>query len=165
MKGPFPNSDARYARRLKKKTGQPHFTSGPNTLSRIKFRTNNSWQDSVLKHGSDQCASGGNRAIFWFSTKVSNPKDYRILCNCRKRLTSNLDLESKFFLKNRYLRIDELEEYTKNWHSVHVGKRPSDDWATIGIIQRVHHRADFCAAKITNMRELLFSPFCSWSRP
>ncbi|KAI9469310.1 hypothetical protein BDB00DRAFT_264399 [Zychaea mexicana] len=71
----------------------------------------------------------------------------------KKGYTSSPDLESKF-LPNAFIPIDQLESHAAKFSSIQVGKKPSDDWCTVGVIDRLKVQEDnkkFCVARISNM--------------
>ncbi|KAI8372803.1 uncharacterized protein BYT42DRAFT_578082 [Radiomyces spectabilis] len=58
-----------------------------------------------------------------------------------------------------HIALHQLDKHLAQWRSIRVGARPSDNWATTGIVDRVHHKADFCVARLTNMRGTDFHLF------
>ncbi|KAL9544559.1 hypothetical protein PS6_008705 [Mucor atramentarius] len=51
-----------------------------------------------------------------------------------------------------FVPIQNVENRTKLYFSIHVGVKPSKDWGTIGVVDKCISLSDFCVTRITDMR-------------
>ncbi|KAL9545157.1 hypothetical protein MBANPS3_007277 [Mucor bainieri] len=51
-----------------------------------------------------------------------------------------------------FVPIQNVENRTKQYFSIHVGVKPSKDWGTIGVVDKCVSLSDFCVTRITDMR-------------
>ncbi|KAF7723957.1 minichromosome maintenance- protein [Apophysomyces ossiformis] len=86
-------------------------------------------------------------------------KDLSNWFRLRNRKTSVKDLERFVQAETKYVRVHNLPEHVKKYSSIYVGSKPSDDWVTIGIVDRIVCRSDFWVARLTNMRGAFFYTF------
>ncbi|KAI8983132.1 hypothetical protein BDB01DRAFT_850953 [Pilobolus umbonatus] len=69
----------------------------------------------------------------------------------RKRIVSQKTCERG--LQNvEYIALDKVKNYTDLVNSIHIGVKPSSDWATIGVINKCHSQDDFCVVRITDLK-------------
>ncbi|KAL7331046.1 minichromosome maintenance-related protein, variant 2 [Mucor circinelloides] len=73
-----------------------------------------------------------------------------IIYNRRRIISSS---KCKTGLQNvEFVPIQNVENRTKLYFSIHVGVKPSKDWGTIGVVDRCISLSDFCVTRITDMR-------------
>lgn len=48
--------------------------------------------------------------------------------------------------------LKNVESHTALFNSIHVGIKPNENWATIGVIDKCYPQAAFCVTRITDMR-------------
>lgn len=56
------------------------------------------------------------------------------------------------FAFHSYVPIEKLAEHVAQWRSIYVTKKPSDQWATVGIVDRCIVRKQYMVVRLTDMR-------------
>ncbi|CDH50724.1 predicted protein [Lichtheimia corymbifera JMRC:FSU:9682] len=69
----------------------------------------------------------------------------------KQRRVDQTDIEKKLLLYS-YVPIEKLAEHVAQWRSIYVTKKPSDQWATIGIVDRCITRKQYMVVRLTDMR-------------
>ncbi|GAA5811215.1 hypothetical protein MFLAVUS_004646 [Mucor flavus] len=77
--------------------------------------------------------------------------DSRSGLRLRRRLFSAKQCD-KGLQNVEFVPLNKVSAHTALYNSIHVGIKPTKDWATIGVIDKCYPHSDLCVTRITDMR-------------
>ncbi|KAG1458368.1 hypothetical protein G6F55_005386 [Rhizopus delemar] len=101
------------------------------------------------------------------STKLTVTEKHPQIVNSGSNSTIDTDVRTGFRLKRRlvseancqrglqnvqFIPLLHVQNHVAQYNSIRIGIKPSQDWATMGVIDKCHLRDDFCVVRMTDMK-------------